>query len=63
MPAPTRPPTMSAVSTGPSSRTSDSDTTLPTYSLAPKRAICTANCTVITMLENTAVSTTTDSER
>ncbi len=29
MPAPMRPPTMSAVSTGPSSRVSDFDTTVP----------------------------------
>ncbi len=38
MPEPTRPPTISAVSTGPSSRTSDRATTSPMYSLAPKAA-------------------------
>ena len=36
MPEPTRPPTISAVSTGPSSRTSESDTTRPTNILPPK---------------------------
>ena len=36
MPEPTRPPTISAVNTGPSSRTSESDTTRPTNILPPK---------------------------
>ena len=36
IPEPTRPPTISAVSTGPSSRTSDSDTTRPTNIFPPK---------------------------
>ncbi len=36
MPEPTRPPTMRAVSTGPSSRTSDSETTRPMNIFPPK---------------------------
>ena len=36
MPEPTRPPTMRAVSTGPSSRTSERDTTRPMKAFPPK---------------------------
>jgi len=39
MPAPTRPPIMSAVSTGPSSRTSAMPTMRDTNIFAPKRAM------------------------
>ena len=35
IPAPTRPPTMSDINTGPSSRTSESETTLPMNSFPP----------------------------
>ena len=38
MPAPTRPPTISDISTGASSRTSESETTLPMKSFPPKSA-------------------------
>ena len=38
IPEPTRPPTMSAVSTGPSSRTSERATTRPTNTFPPKAA-------------------------
>ena len=38
IPEPTRPPTMSAVKTGPSSRTRDKETTRPTKSFPPNAA-------------------------
>ena len=56
MPAPTRPPTMRAVSTGPSSRTSEKATTSPMYSLAPNSARVWAVCSARTMPVNRAMT-------
>ncbi len=55
MPEPTRPPTMSAVSTGPSSRTSESDTTRPTNILPPNASSEYAVCRASTMPVKSAV--------
>ncbi len=63
MPEPMRPPTVSAVSTGPSSRKSVNTTTLPTVCWMPKRAMKKANCRVITSPAKTAVRVAMESER
>ena len=52
---PTRPPTMRAVSTGPSSRTSESDTTRPMNCLPPNASSEYADCSASTMPVKSAV--------
>ena len=49
MPAPTRPPTISAISTGASSRMSESETTLPMNSAPPNSASEYAVCSASTI--------------
>ena len=63
MPQPMRAPTVSAVSTGASSRKSVSTTTRPTVYCTPKRPRKKPNCREMTSPANVAVSSAMGSER
>ena len=62
MPEALRPATIRPVSTGPSSRTMESETSCPVSDRAPKRARELALCSASTMPVNMPVSTTTGTE-
>ena len=63
MPAPTLPPTMRDIITGASSRTSDSDTTLPMNIFTPNSSSEYAVCNASTIPMNSDVIATIDSDR
>ncbi len=62
MPEPTRPPTMSAVRTGPSSRTSERATTRPTNCFPPNASSEYAVCSASTMPVKSAVMPVIDTD-
>ena len=63
MPEPMRPPTMTAVSVGASSRANERPTTRPVYSMPPNFCRPNANCTAMTMPMKIAVTEAMPTER